>query len=78
MWARVSHVPLPAAGDEPAFVAGRICDVAGKAFVRPGRVDILTGAEVRDHVEHRLSEAGRAFGLGHATTGDSLGTKAVR
>jgi hypothetical protein len=78
VWARVSHIPLPAGGDEPTFLAGRICDVAGKAFVRRGRVDILTGSEAREHVEHRLADAGRAFGLGHATAGDSLGTKAVR
>ncbi len=78
VWARVSPVPLPAPGDEPTFLAGRICDVAGKAFVHRGRVDILTGSEAREHVEHRLFEAGRAFGLGHATPGDSLGTKAVR
>jgi hypothetical protein len=79
VWARVSHVPLPAVSDErPTFVVGRICDVAGKAFVRSGRVDILTGAEAREHVEHRLAEAGRAFGLGHVTPGDSLGSKVVR
>ncbi len=78
VWARVSHVALPVAGDEPTFLAGRICDVAGKAFVRSDRIDILTGAEVREHVEHRLSDAGRAFGLGPVVPGDSLGFKAVR
>ena len=78
VWARISHVPLPVAGADPVFLAGRICDVAGKAFVRPGRLDILTGAEAREHVEHRISDAGRGFGLGSVPTGDSLGIKAVR
>ncbi len=57
VFARVSHIPLPQAGTEPVFVMGRICDVAGKAFVREARIDILTGVEASDHVQHRLEEA---------------------
>lgn len=72
VWARVSHVKLPEAGDQMTFVAGRFCDVAGKAFVRKGRVDVLTGAEVREHVEHRLAEAGRPYGVGHATVKQTI------
>ena len=57
VFARLTHVPLPAAGAEPVFVMGRVCDVAAKVFVRGGRIDILTGAEASDHVRHRLEEA---------------------
>lgn len=55
--ARVTQIPVAAAGDEAVFLMGRVCDVAGKLFVRAGRVDILTGAEAIDHVRHRLEDA---------------------
>jgi hypothetical protein len=75
---RVSMVPLPAGGDEPVFFMGRICDVAAKAFRRPGRIDVMTGMEASRHVLHRLEHAGHAVGL-HLTTapeGDAVGVGA--
>jgi hypothetical protein len=45
------------------FTVGKVCDVATKVFVRPGRVDVMTGAEVRHHVEERFEHAGHAVGL---------------
>jgi len=49
----------------PELVMGRICDVAGKAFVRPGRIDLMCGAEAAVHVQERLEHAGAALGLRH-------------
>ena len=39
---RVSMIPLPAAADEPVFFMGRVCDVAGKAFRRGDRIDVMS------------------------------------
>ena len=72
VFGRVTHIPFPAASDAPVFLMGRVCDVAGKLFVRPGRIDILTGAEAIDHVQHRLEDAvARADGrsAGHVGVG---------
>jgi hypothetical protein len=63
VFARVSHLPLPAAGAEPVFFMGRIADVAAKAFRRPGRVDVMTGTEASLHVRERFEHVGHAFGL---------------
>ena len=57
VFARVTQIPFPDTTADPVFLMGRICDVAGKAFVREGRVDILTGAEASAHVHHRLEDA---------------------
>jgi hypothetical protein len=79
VWARVSAVRLPeAAADGPVFTVGKVCDVATKVFVRPGRVDVMTGAEVRRHVEERFEHAGQAVGLhaGAAPAEDPLGVEA--
>jgi glycine cleavage system aminomethyltransferase T len=65
VFARVSHIPLPD-GDGPTFFMGRVCDVACKAFHRPGRIDLMCGAETAHHVEHRLEAVGEALGLRHA------------
>ncbi len=62
VFGRLTHIPLPEAGDEPVFLMGRICDVTGRIFVRSTRIDILTGAEASDHVLHRIEEA-----LAHAS-----------
>ena len=57
---RVSMVPLP---ESATFFMGRVCDVATKAFRRPGRIDIMTGMEASRHVLDRLEHAGRGVGL---------------
>jgi hypothetical protein len=62
---RVSMVPLPDAGPEPAFFAGRVCDVAAKAFRRPGRIDVMTGMEASKHVRETLEHAGHGRRLKH-------------
>ena len=79
VWARVSAVRLPdASADGPVFTVGKVCDVATKVFVRPGRVDVMTGAEVRRHVEERFEHAGHAVGLhlAEAPADDPLGVEA--
>jgi hypothetical protein len=63
VFARVSMVPLPVEGDEPAFFMGRVADVAAKSFRRRGRIDVMTGMEASRHVSHRLEHAGHALGL---------------
>jgi hypothetical protein len=60
---RVSMIPLPAAGAEPVFFMGRVCDVATKAFRRGDRVDVMSGMEASRHVRDRLEHAGHAVGL---------------
>jgi hypothetical protein len=60
---RVSMVPLPAAGAEPVFFMGRVCDVAAKAFRRGDRVDVMSGMEASRHVRDRLEQAGHGVGL---------------
>mgnify|MGYP003349663684 CR=1 FL=1 len=42
----------------PVFTVGKVCHVAGKLFVRPNRIDIMTGAEVIAHVRESLHHAG--------------------
>jgi hypothetical protein len=68
---RISMVPLPAATAEPVFFMGRIADVAGKAFRRPGRIDFMTGAETSGHVHAVLEHAGHAVGMHAVPTPDS-------
>ena len=63
VFARVSMLPLPAAGTEPVFFMGRIADMAAKAFRRPGRVDFMTGMETIRHVTEKLEHAGHDRGL---------------
>jgi hypothetical protein len=77
VWARISAVRLPDAdaSGAPVFTVGKVCDVAAKVFVRTGRVDVMTGAEVRRHVEDRFHHAGHAVGLtdGQAPADDPIG-----
>ncbi len=81
VWARVSAVRLPDADPSGAavFTVGKVCDVAAKVFVRAGRVDVMTGAEVRRHVEERFHHAGHAVGLsdGQAPADDPIGVGAA-
>ena len=78
VWARVSAVRMPDAGDAPVFTVGKVCDVAAKVFVRRGRIDLMCGAEVRRHVVDRLSHAGHVLGLheGEAAADDPIGVGA--
>ena len=77
VWARVSAVRLPDTdpGGAPVFTVGKVCDVAAKVFVRPGRVDVMCGAEVRRHVDDRFHHAGHAVGLtdGQTPADDPIG-----
>jgi len=75
VFARVSMVPLPEAGDEPAFVMGRVCDVAAKTFRRRGRIDVMTGMEASKHVRETLEHAGHGRRLKHvaAPAADPIG-----
>ncbi len=66
VFCRVSMVPLPDAAEPGRFFMGRVCDVATKAFRRPGRIDIMTGMETTRHVMERLEHAGHGVGL-HVT-----------
>jgi hypothetical protein len=63
VFARISMVPLPPVGAEPAFFMGRIGDVASKAFRRAGRIDFMTGTETSGHVREVLEHAGHAVGM---------------
>ena len=75
VFARVSMVPLPDAGDEPAFFMGQVCHVAAKAFRRPGRIDVMTGMEASKHVRETLEQAGHGRRLKHvdAPAADPIG-----
>jgi hypothetical protein len=58
VFAREANWKLPETDGGTVFTVGRVCHVAGKLFVRPGRIDIMTGAEVHEHVHHALLHAG--------------------
>ena len=81
VWARVSAVRLPDADPSGAtcFTVGKVCDVAAKVFVRPGRVDVMYGAEVRRHVGDRFEHVGHAVGLHtvRAPKDDPVGVRAA-
>jgi hypothetical protein len=81
VWARVSAVRLPDANADrvPVFTVGKVCDVAAKVFVRPGRIDLMCGAEVRRHVTDRLAHAGHVLGLhdGEPSADDPIGVGAA-
>jgi hypothetical protein len=81
LWARVSAIRLPDANADrvPVFTVGKVCDVAAKVFVRPGRIDLMCGAEVRRHVTDRLTHAGHVLGLheGEPSGDDPIGVGAA-
>jgi len=58
VFAREANWKLPVSNGEPVFTVGKVCHVAGKLFVRPNRIDIMTGGEVIEHVHHSLLHAG--------------------
>jgi hypothetical protein len=61
--ARLSSLRLPDKG----FRQGKVADVPGKVFARPGRIDVLCTSDVRWYVRERLLHAGAALGLTEAT-----------
>jgi hypothetical protein len=63
VFARIANWKLPESTGAPVFTVGKTCDVAGKLFVRPNRIDIMTGAEVVAHVRETLEHAGHAVGM---------------
>jgi hypothetical protein len=63
VFAREANWKLPESTGAPVFTVGRVCHVAGKVFVRPNRIDIMTGAEVVAHVRETLEHAGHAVGM---------------
>jgi hypothetical protein len=76
--ARLSSVRLP----EQGFRQGKVADVPGKLFARPGRIDILCTSDVRWYVHERLLHAGADVGLtpgtppaGAAVSGASEGAR---
>lgn len=75
LFARIAQWKLPEAGAEPIFTVGSVCHCAGKLFVRPGRIDFMTGAEVRAWVDHDLHHVGAGIGVRHsqAPSADPLG-----
>jgi len=58
VFAREANWKLPVSDGAPIFTVGKVCHVAGKLFVRPNRIDIMTGAEVIAHVRESLHHAG--------------------
>ncbi len=63
VFAREANWKLPVSDGAPVFTVGKVCDVAGKLFVRPNRIDIMTGSEVIAHVRKSLNHAGHAVNL---------------
>lgn len=63
VFAREANWKLPVSDGAPVFTVGKVCDVAGKLFVRPNRIDIMTGSEVIAHVRESLNHAGHAVNL---------------
>jgi hypothetical protein len=61
--ARLSSLRLPDEG----FRQGKVADVPGKVFARPGRIDILCTSDVRWYVHERLLHAGAGAGLSEGT-----------
>jgi hypothetical protein len=59
--ARVSSIRLPEGG--AGFRQGKVAQVPGRVFVRPGRIDVVCTADVAWFVRRRLVEAGRGAGL---------------
>lgn len=63
VFAREANWKLPESSGAPVFTVGKVCHVAGKLFVRPNRIDIMTGGEVRAHVHESLLHAGHKVGM---------------
>ncbi len=63
VFAREANWKLPVSDGAPVFTVGKICHVAGKLFVRPNRIDIMTGSEVVAHVRDALTHAGHAVNM---------------
>jgi hypothetical protein len=63
VFAREANWKLPVSDGAPVFTVGRVCHVAGKLFVRPNRIDIMTGAEVHLHVREALNHAGHKVNM---------------
>ncbi len=63
VFAREANWKLPVSDGAPVFTVGMVCHVAGKLFVRPNRIDIMTGSEVIAHVRKSLNHAGHAVNL---------------
>lgn len=61
--ARLSSLRLP----ETGFRQGKVAEVPGKVFARPGRIDVLCTSDVRWFVHERLLHAGAGVGLGEGT-----------
>jgi hypothetical protein len=59
-FSRVSSVRLP---EEAGFRQGKVAQVPGRVFVRPGRIDLVVTADVAWFVRERLLAAGRDAGL---------------
>jgi hypothetical protein len=72
VFAREANWKLPVSNGEPVFTVGKVCHVAGKLFVRPNRIDIMTGGEVIEHVHHSLLHAGH-----HVNMHEVVGTEGV-
>mgnify|MGYP000889338753 CR=1 FL=1 len=68
---------LPETSGETIFTVGSVCHCAGKVFVRPGRIDVLTGTEVRAWVDHDLEHLGHFIGAHRvaAPTSDPIGVR---
>lgn len=75
LFCRIAQWKLPEAGAEPVFTVGSVCHCAGKLFVRPGRIDFMTGTEVRAWVDHDLHHVGGPIGARHveAPAADPIG-----
>ncbi len=75
VFAREANWKLPVSDGAPVFTVGKVCHVAGKVFVRPNRIDIMTGAEVHEHVHHALAHAGHHINMHEITapTVDPIG-----
>lgn len=67
VFARIANWKLPASDGAAVFTVGMVCHVAGKLFVRPNRIDIMTGAEVVVHVKEALEHAGHTINLHEVT-----------
>ncbi len=63
VFAREANWKLPVSNGAPVFTVGMVCHVAGKLFVRPNRIDIMTGSEVITHVRKSLNHAGHAVNM---------------
>jgi hypothetical protein len=59
-FARVSSIRLP---ETAGFRQGKVAQVPGRVYVRPGRIDIVCTADVAWFVRERLLAAGRGAGL---------------